>query len=82
VYNSSGGLVGSWGPTGSIIEQHHGSWDGNQGINYIHEVGHTSRSEGSGGSDSYYGITNQGQAIMFGNGSSDSGSYDYHFIKI
>jgi hypothetical protein len=82
VYNSSGGLVGSWGPTGSIIEQHHGSWIASNNINYIHEVGRTSRSEGNGGSDSYYGITNQGHTIMFGNGSSDNGSYDYHFIKI
>lgn len=82
VYSSISTLVNSWTNTNTVIELHHGGWNSTSGLNYIIEVGPSSRTPGTGGSSAYYGITSQGTAIMYGNGSQSNGSHDYHFIKI
>lgn len=81
IFSNKTNQLSSWGSTGSIIELHHGGWSGGSGINYIIEIGQTSRSAGSGGYSNLRGFQGQGNGI-FNFGSMYSGTIDYHFIKL
>lgn len=75
-----GGLDSTWTNEDTMVELHHGSWNPANGINYIMEIGITTRNAGSGGSTALRGFSNQGTRIDFGNGITDTG-FDYHFIR-
>lgn len=83
IFSNKTNQVTSWGSTGSVIELHHGAWNGNNSINYIIEIGQTSRSAGSGGSTNLRGFDSQGTRIFsFNTNYTTTGSIDYHFIKL
>ena len=82
IFSNKTTQVTSWGSTGSLIELHHGGWNSSQTINYIMEVGQTSRSAGSGGYTNLRGFDSQGARIFNQGTVYGSTNTDYHFIKI
>lgn len=85
IFSNKTTQVTSWGSTGSVIELHHAGWNSANVLNFIIEIGRTSRAPGNGGDTSLRGFDVSGARIFsLGTiyGSSDNSSIDYHFIKI
>jgi hypothetical protein len=82
IFSNKTNQVTSWGSTGSLIELHHGGWSSGSTINYIMEIGQTSRSAGSGGYTNLRGFDTQGARIFSFGTVYGTTNTDYHFIKI
>lgn len=80
IYSNKTNSVSSWSNTGAVIELHHSGWNSGNSINYMIEIGRTSRSPGDGASKNLRGFDRQGYTI-FAFSTLYEGN-DYHFIKI
>ena len=82
VLSTSTNVLKNWNSTDTMVEQHYTGWNSTNGINYIMEVGKSTRGNGLDPDKNLLGFGTQGRNIMIANSTTNiQGTYDWHFIN-